>query len=73
MQCQLLSNKSTLLSSQSFENIYILSTVDIDSKKVLKLIQGLNANKAHGHDVIPIRMLNICKLSVINVVSWSFS
>ena len=64
-QCQPLPNNSTLPSSQSFETSNRLSTVDIDSKKILKLIQGLNSNKGRGHDSIFIRMLKISAPSVI--------
>ena len=46
-QCQPTPNNSTLPSIQSFEIFNRLSTIDIDSKKILKLIQGLNSKKAH--------------------------
>ena len=58
-QCQLIPNNSTLLSIQSFETSNKLSTIDIDLKKILKLTQVLNSNKAHEHDGISIRMLKI--------------
>ena len=70
-QCQPISNKSTLLSSQSFENIYILSTVDIDSKKVRRNT-GFECWKAHGHDGLPLRMLNFCELPVIKSLPLLF-
>ena len=66
-QYQPIPNNSTLLSTQSFETSIRLSTVDIDSQKILKLIEGLNSNKAHGHDGISIRMLRICGPSVIKL------
>ena len=34
------------------------------SKKIRELIHGLNANKAHGHDGLSIRMLKICGISI---------
>ena len=68
-QCQPLPNNSTLPSIQSFETSNRQSTVDIESKKILKLIQGLNSNKAHGHDGISIRMLKISGPSVIKPLS----
>ena len=64
-QCQPIPKNSTLPSIQSFETSNRLSTVDIDSKKILKLIQGLNSNKGRGHDSIFIRMLKISAPSVI--------
>ena len=72
-QCQPIPNNSTLPSIQSFETSNRLSTVDIDSKKILKLIQGLNSNKAHGHDGISIRMLKICGSTVIKALSLLFN
>ena len=72
-QCQPIPNNSTLPSVQSFETSNRLSTVDIDSKKILKLIQGLNSSKAHVHDGISIRMLKIFGLSVITPLSLLFN
>ena len=72
-QCQLIPNNSTLLSIQSFETSNKLSTIDIDLKKILKLTQVLNSNKAHEHDGISIRMLKICKTSVIKPLSLLFN
>ena len=64
-QCQPMPNNSTFPSIQSFEASNRLSTVDIDWKKILKLIQVFNSNKAHGNDGISIRMLKLCGPSVI--------
>ena len=72
-QCQLIPNNSTLLSIQSFETSNRLSTIDIDSKKILNIIKGLNSNKAHGHDVISIRMLELCGPSIIKPLSLFFN
>ena len=72
-QCQPIPNNSTLPSIQSFETFDRLSTGDIDSKKILKLIQGFNSNKAHGHDGISIRMLKLCGSSVIKPLSLLFN
>ena len=50
-QCQPIPNNSTLPSIQTFKTPNRLSTVDTDSKKILKLIQGLKYNKAHRHEL----------------------
>ena len=50
-----------------------LSTVEPDLKKILKLIQALNSNKAHGHDGISIRMLKLCGPLVIGPLSLPFN
>lgn len=35
----------------TFDNINRLGIVDIDSKEILILIQGLNSNRGHGFSV----------------------
>ena len=67
------SNNSTLSSTQTFQTINRLSTVDTDSKEILKLIQGLNSNKAHWYEGISIRILTVCGPSVIKRLSLLFT
>ena len=50
-----------------------LSTIDTDSKKILKLMQGLNSSKAYGHDRISILILEVCGPSVMKHLSLLFS
>ena len=66
------SNNSTLPSTQTFETINRLSTVDTDLKKVLKLLQGLNSNKTHWYEGISIRILKVFGLSVIKPLTLLF-
>ena len=54
---KILQKINTLSSIQTFETSSRLSTVDIDLKKILKLIQCLDSNRARGYDDILIRML----------------
>ena len=68
-QRQPIPNNSTLPSIQTFETSNRLCTVDIDTKKMLILIQSLNSKKAHGHDGIPIRMRKLCSSSIIKLPS----
>ena len=42
----------------------VLSSIDFGSDDTAKIIQKLDPNKAHGHDVISIRMLKICGNSI---------
>ena len=72
-QCQSLPNNSTLPSTQTFETSNRLSTIDNDSKKILKLTQGLNSNKAHELGSISIGMLKVCGPSVIKPLSLLFN
>ena len=37
-----------------------LPTVSLSHEDVAKIMQNLNPNKAHGHNNISIRMLNMC-------------
>ena len=37
-----------------------LTTIDFSNNDILKIITYLDANKAHGHDMISIRMVKIC-------------
>ena len=51
-RCQPIPNNSILPTIRTFDTSRRLRTVNTDSKKTLKLIQGLNSNKAHGHGYI---------------------
>ena len=42
-----------------------LSNITFTEKDIEKIIQNLDSNKAHGHDMISIRMLKICEKSII--------
>ena len=50
-----------------------LSTVKFLSNGILKIIQNLNPNKAHGHDKISIRMLKICGNSLCRPLELIFT
>ena len=41
-----------------------ISTVTFTSDDIATLIQKLDSNKAHGHDILSIRMLKLCSKSV---------
>ena len=58
-QCSLIRNDSELLTSLTFYTNNRLSTVSFSHEDVGKIIQNLNPNKVHGHD-ITICMLKIC-------------
>ena len=40
------------------------SSVSFSSNDIARIIQDLDSNKAHGHDMISIRMLKICSESI---------
>ena len=49
-----------------------LNGITFDHEELLKIIQSLDANKAHGYDGISIRMLKLCSLSAIKPLSIIF-
>ena len=42
-----------------------LRSLDFNEGKIVKIIRALNINKAHGHDGISIRMIEICDESIL--------
>ena len=59
-QCSLIKNDSKLPPLPRFLTDQRLSTVKFVNTDILKIVQNLNPNKAHGHNKISIRMLKIC-------------
>ena len=59
-QCSLInsSSKRPSLFFKRTENV--ISSIDLGSNDIVKIIHNLDPNKAHGHDTISIRMLKIC-------------
>ena len=50
-----------------------LSTVKFVNADILKIIQNLNPNKAHGHDKISIQILKICGNSLCRPLELIFN
>ena len=59
-QCTIVDNNSSILANISFETEESLSTFEIYSGDIVKIIRSLDPNKAHGHDEISICMIKIC-------------
>ena len=49
-----------------------LSLFSFNEEVILKIINALNINKAHGHDDISIRMIKLCSKSVVKPLSIIF-
>ena len=49
-----------------------LSNVQISNENIIKIINNLDLNKAHGHDMINIRMLKVCGPSLCKPLSIIF-
>ena len=62
-QCQPIASNSILPTNQIFDTQNRLRDFDISCGKILKLLNGLNPHKAHGHDGISIQMLKLFNLT----------
>ena len=71
-QCQPLQNNSTLPKSNTYQTENRLNDITFDNEKLLKIIQSLDANKAHGYDGVSIRMLELSSPSIIKPLSNVF-
>ena len=49
-----------------------LTTIDFSNNDILKIIRNLDPNKAHGHDMISIRMVKICDDSICKPLKLIF-
>ena len=49
-----------------------LTTIDFSNNDILKIIRNLDPNKAHGHDMISIRMGKICVDSICKPLKLIF-
>ena len=58
-QCSLPKNNSELPKSLLFLTEKRLSNVQISNENIINIINNLNPNKAHGHDMISIRILKL--------------
>ena len=63
-QCSLITYSSVLPSVLFKRTENVISSIDFGSDDIAKIIQNLDPNKAHGHDMISIRMLKICGNSI---------
>ena len=68
-QCTPLTNSSVLPLTISFKYHSRLKSIYFQKEDIFKIIRNLNVNKAHGHDAISIRMLEICDSEVFEPLS----
>ena len=64
-QCSIIDNGSEIPSFLHPKTHKSSSNITFTEKHIEKVIQSLDSNKAHGHDMISIRMLKICGKSII--------
>ena len=63
-QCTVINNSNILPSELLLKTDKFLSNITFSSNDILKIIQKLDPEKAHGFDRIRIRMLKICESSI---------
>ena len=64
---------SKLPSNLVYHAIKKLSDIVFNREDIGKVISGLDPNKAHGHDMISIRMLKMCGESIHKPLEYIFS
>ena len=68
----MIKNDSKLPSYLNYNTDNRLSTVNFSIDDIAKIIQNLDPNKAHGHDKISIRMLQLCGNSICKPLELIF-
>ena len=71
-QCSLLSNNRVLPTSLPQLTSKCLASIHFSSSSIAKIISRLDLNKAHGHDMLSIRMIKLCGNSICKPHSTSF-
>ena len=71
-QCSIINNSSELPSNILKKTDHSISTVTFTSDDIATLIQNLDPNKAHGHDMLSIRMLKLCGKSICKPLDLIF-
>ena len=71
-QCSLLSNNSALPTNLPQLTSKCLDSIRFSSSDIVKIISRLDPNKAHGHDMLSIRMIKLCGNSICKPLSIIF-
>ena len=71
-QCTLVENTSKIPIDFSKRTNNLLSTISFTKDDIANIIKNLNPNKAHGFDMISIRMLKICGDSILKPLELIF-
>ena len=64
-QCSIVDNGSEIASFLHPKTDKSLLNITFTEKDIEKVTQNLHSNKAHGHEMISIRMLKVCGKSII--------
>ena len=71
-QCSLLSDNSALPTNLPQLTSKCLDSIHFSSSEIVKIINRLDPNKAHGHDKLSIRMIKQCGNSICKPLSIIF-
>ena len=71
-QCTIVKNASQLPTDSLKRTNNCLSTIPFAKDDIAKIIKNLDANKAHGHDMISIPMLKMCGESILKLLELIF-
>ena len=71
-QCSILDTGSSLPPTMYKYTNRSIASISFSSEDIEKIINKLDANKSHGHDMISIRMLKICGKSICKPLSMIF-
>ena len=71
-QCSIIPNRSVLPSQLTLLSESSLTNCHFSKRGILQVIKNLDSNKAHGHDIISIRMLKLCGDSICKLLELLF-
>ena len=71
-QCNLISNASKIYARLNIKTTKTLSSIPVTRADIAKIIKNFDPNKAHGHDMISIRMPKLCCESVLPLLELIF-
>ena len=71
-QCSVTDNSCKLPMDQALYTTSLLRSFDIKESDILNILKSLDVNKAHGHDDISIRMLNLSQKSILKPLRLIF-
>jgi len=71
-QCTPLENGSSLPTTQNYLTTKTFDNIDFTDHDILDIIRSLDANKAHSHDDISVRMIKLSDYSIVKPLSIIF-
>ena len=71
-QCTLIGNASEIHARLNIKTTRTLSSIPVTRADIAKIIENLDPNKAHGHDMISIRLLKLCCESALPPLELNF-